>query len=60
MRFYRILLVLILGTLSFAILAPASAQDDTADTATDCRPTQPEGWVGYSVQRGDTLTLRQL
>jgi LysM repeat protein len=56
MRFYRFLLVFILATLSFAILAPASAQDDTADTATDCRPSPPDGWVGYSVQRGDTLS----
>ena len=56
MRFYRLLLVLILATVAFAIIAPASAQEDTTDTATDCRPSPPDGWFRYTVQRGDTLS----
>ena len=56
MRFYRILFVLILGTLSFAMLAPASAQDSATNAVRDCTPSQPDGWVVYVVQRGDTLS----
>lgn len=56
MRFYRFTLILILGIVALAQLSAVSAQGDVVPVEPSCTPTQPTGWVEYSVQTGDTLS----
>jgi LysM repeat protein len=56
MRLYRLVLVLVLGTIALAQFASVSAEGNSAPTEQKCTPVQPSGWVEYRIASGDTLS----
>jgi LysM repeat protein len=49
-----LVIVILLSAVSLLSFAVTSAQEVVIDPA-NCAPVQPDGWVVYSIQEGDTL-----
>lgn len=56
MRLYRLVLVLVLGTIALAQFASVSAEGNSSPAEQTCTPVQPSGWVEYRIVSGDTLS----